>query len=227
MKDDFVANASHELRTPLHSLIGFLTLLREGKVEDRQVQSEFLDRAADDADRLKELVGDLLDLSKLDSGTFTLELEPLSVTDLVQYLVNSLEPLAEEKQITLSIAPPTEDFRILGDRSRLLQVLTNLTENAIKFSQCYHQVLVSAERTEDSGHIAVIDQGPGIPAEYVPSLFNKFYRVPVLSGRKHTGTGLGLHISKRIVEVHGGSIGVESVEGEGSTFWIDVPLVEE
>ncbi|NVM57155.1 MAG: PAS domain-containing protein, partial [Desulfobacterales bacterium] len=224
MKEDFVASVSHELRTPLTSIKGFLQLLLKGKVKDPAVQQEFLMRASQDANRLMALVNDLLDLSRLEAGRLQLELEEVDMSTLITETLQSLQGLAGEKGISMTYTPPKTSVIVKADRRRLQQVLVNLVANAIKFSEAHRTILVTGEVTNDNVTIKVIDQGPGIPAEELPKLFDKFYQAHSTVKRAVGGTGLGLYISKKIVEAHGGHIGADSELGRGSTFFFTLPL---
>jgi signal transduction histidine kinase len=224
MKDDFVTNVSHELRTPVSSVKGFLDLLRKGKVKDPTVQQEFLDRAAEDADRLTALVNDLLDVARMEAGYLQLELEEVDLSVLIAETLQSLQGLAGKKEISMIYTVPNASVIVKADRSRLQQVLVNLAGNAIKFSEAHRLIRVTGEVTDNHVTIEVIDQGPGIPAEALPRLFDKFYQVGSSAKRAVGGTGLGLYISKQIIEAHGGHIGVESELGKGSTFFFTLPL---
>ncbi|MGC8781620.1 MAG: sensor histidine kinase, partial [Anaerolineae bacterium] len=224
MKDDFIATVSHELRTPLFALQGFLDLLRRNKVHDEKTRQEFLETAAQNAQRLARLVNDLLDITRLESGQIRLEPEPIEVGELIAETLDSLASLAADKQISLtwSLAEPT--IEIVADRNRLRQVLVNLVGNAVKFSEPHQTVTVTAGRTDGKVRIAVIDQGPGIAPQDLPRLFSKFFQAEKPFTRSAGGAGLGLYISKQIVEAHGGEIGVESKLGEGSTFFFILPI---
>jgi signal transduction histidine kinase len=224
MKDDFVANVSHELRTPLSSVKGFLDLLRKGKVQDPAVQQEFLNRAAQDADRLVALVNDLLDVARMEAGRLRLELEEVDLSVLIAETLQSLQGLAGKKGVSMTYTAPSVSVIVKADRRRLQQVLVNLVGNAIKFSEVNRLILVTGEVTNNYVTIEVIDQGPGIPAEALPRLFDKFYQVEGSAKRAGGGTGLGLYISKQIIEAHGGHIGVESELGKGSTVFFTLPL---
>jgi signal transduction histidine kinase len=224
MKDDFVANVSHELRTPVSSLKGFLDLLRKGKVKDPAVQQEFLNRAAEDADRLTALVSDLLDVARMEAGYLQLELEEVDLSVLIAETMQSLQGLAGKKEISMIYTVPNVSVIVKADRRRLQQALVNLVGNAIKFSEVHGLIRVAGEVTDNHVTIEVIDQGPGIPAEALPRLFDKFYQVGSSAKRAGGGTGLGLYISKQIIEAHGGHIGVKSKLGKGSTFFFTLPL---
>jgi signal transduction histidine kinase/DNA-binding response OmpR family regulator len=223
MKDDFIANVSHQLRTPLYSINGFLELLLKGKVEDPAVQREFLTRAAQDAHRLTALVNDLLDVSRLEAG-LQLEMEKVDLSALIAETLESLQGLAGKKGISMTYTGPRTSLIVKADRHWLQQVLINLIGNAIEFSEANCPILVTGQEASSHARIEVIDQGPGIPPEALPKLFNKFYQADSAVKRAGGGTGLGLYISKQIIEAHGGQIGVESELGKGSTFFFILPV---
>ena len=223
IKDDFIASASHELRTPVHSLMGFLELLLKGKVKDPAVQQEFLMRATQEMERLAALVNDLLDVSRMEAGCLQLELGGVDMSTLIAGTLRSLQGLAEKKGVSISYTPPETPLIVKADRRRLQQVLVNLIGNAIKFSEPHRPILVTGQVASSNITIKVIDQGPGIPAEALPRLFNRFYQVDSSAKRAGGGAGLGLYISKQIIEAHGGRIGVESELGKGSTFFFTLP----
>jgi PAS domain S-box-containing protein len=223
MKEDFIASVSHELRTPVHSLMGFLELLLKGKVKDPAVQQEFLIRAFQEAERLAALVNDVLDVSRLEAGRLQLELERVDMSALIAETLESLQGLAEKKGISMTYTPPETSLIVKADRRRLQQVLVNLIENAIKFSEPRRPILVTGQVANSNITIKVIDQGLGIPAEALPRLFSKFYQADSPIKRAGSGTGLGLYISKQIIEAHGGHIDVESELGKGSTFFFTLP----
>jgi len=226
LKDDFVSNVSHQLRTPLHSLKGFIGLLRRGKCPDPAIAQEFLDRAAASVDRLTKLVNDLLDVSRMESGKMRLQMGPVDLTDVVAETVWSLCDRAREKDVTLCPSTVGSPLTVNADRHWLSQALSNLVENAIKFSQ--RGGLVSVCAAQDNGDVVVrvTDQGPGIHADSLPMLFDKFYQAESAAKRSGQGSGLGLHIVKGIIEAHGGVVGVTSEAGTGSTFSFTLPAAE-
>jgi len=224
MKDDFVANVSHALRSPLASIKAFVGLLLGGLVEDPATQQEFLTRVGAEVDRLIALVNNLLDVSRLDAGRLELELEVLDMSELVIETLQSLENLAGEKGIALTYDAPNVPLMTRVDRQGIRQVLVNLVENAIKFSEAHHPVLITGGVADNLVTIKVIDQGPGIPEEALPRLFDKFYQANSSWKRTGHGRGLGLYISKKLIEAHGGHIGVESELGKGSTFFFTLPV---
>ena len=223
MKDDFIASISHQLRTPLYSVKGFIELLLKGKVDDPAIQQEFLTRAGQDADRLLDLADDLLNVIRLDSGHFNLTLEEISLDELLNEALNAVQGLAEEKQILLHHQPFSPSPQISVDRHWMQQVVINLVGNAIKFSNEASTVDIVSQATPDQITVKVIDQGTGIPDEALPHLFNKFYQADSALKRAGQGSGLGLYISKQLVEAHGGQIGVTSQVGQGSIFFFHLP----
>jgi two-component system, sensor histidine kinase and response regulator len=226
MKDDFIASVSHQLRTPLFSIKGFLELLLKNKVQDPAIQQEFLTRAAHDADRLLTLVNELLDISRLESGHLDLALEAVDLKALIAETLQALQGLAADKGIALSFWLPDPPLIVRADRHWLQQVVINFVGNAIKFSENHRPVHVTGQMENGQVTIKVIDQGPGIPPEAVPRLFSKFYQANTSQKRAGRGSGLGLYISKKIVEAHGGRVGVESDLGWGSTFFCTLATLE-
>ena len=223
MKDELIASISHGLRTPIFSITGFLELLLDGKVEDPDTQREFLTRAAQDADRLRTLVNDLFDVSQLQAGWLGSRLEEVELNSLVKKTLKCLEDSAGKKGVTLTYADPGVAMTVKGDPDQLQRVLINLIGNAIKFSQKGSTVQVAGGLASGLATIKVIDQGPGIAAEELSKVFDRFYQTDGPNKRAGRGTGLGLHIAKKIIEAHGGYIGLESEPGRGSTFFFALP----
>jgi signal transduction histidine kinase len=224
MKDDFVASVSHELRTPLTSIRGYLELLREGDAgELTDEQHEFVSIVERNSDRLLRLVGDLLFVAQVEAGKITLERESMHVEELVRQAVDAAQPAATEKDIEIAV-----DLDGLGelyaDPARLAQVIDNLISNALKFTEPGGHVCVRTSRQADMGVIEVSDDGMGMSAEDQDRLFERFFRTASATDQAIQGTGLGLAIVKAIVEAHQGIINVESVEGEGTVFRIELPL---
>jgi two-component system, sensor histidine kinase and response regulator len=225
-RDDFVANVSHELRTPLAAIQGFLGLLRKEQVADAATQREFLDRAAENANRLGDLIQNLLDAVSLESGELSLEMEIIKVDAFVDETLQSLRTLADKKHISLTYST-CPGALLRGDRRLLQRVLLNLVSNAIKFSEAGRPIHVSTYYLRNYVAISVRDQGPGIASEKLPRLFDKFQQLEGAADHGSGGAGLGLYISRKVVETHGGRIGVESVLGKGSTFTFVLPRQEE
>ena len=224
MKSDFIANISHELRTPLHSIRGFVKLILDGKVTETETQREFLVIIDEQSQHLSNLVNSILDIAAMESGDMVFERRPVSMKEIIGKVAVKLQKLAEGKEITFKADLPVALPDIEGDSEKLEQVVTNLVDNAIKFSLGGGKVSVAA-RAENGGILVqVIDKGIGIPADAIPRLFQKFSRVVGSMTRAGSGTGLGLYIVKQIVEAHGGQIWVESELGKGSTFSFTLPL---
>jgi PAS domain S-box-containing protein len=224
MKNEFVSVVSHELRTPLTSIRGALGLIEGGVMGE--VQSEMLEMvsiARANADRLIRLVNDILDLEKMEAGKLELKRTDLVLEGVLRNVISGIQQLADRSQVTLVTEVPS-DLVLFADEDRMVQLLTNLVSNAVKFSPKGGKVVVRASRRGPRMvRIAVTDQGPGIAPDQIGRLFAKFQQLDAADDRKRGGTGLGLAISKAIAEQHGGSVGVESAVGRGSTFHVDLP----
>jgi len=227
MKDEFFSTISHQLRTPLFSIQGFVRLILDNEVPDEETQREFLQIINRQSEQLTQLVNNLLNISRLESGALELEQEPVSLGDVLQQTVSKLRSIAQGKDITLTAELPARLPTVTGDRSWLEQVVTNLVGNAIKFTPEGGRVTVRASQSNGEILVEVSDTGIGIPADSLDRIFTKYYRVPDESGERPEGTGLGLHIAKKIVEAHGGRIWAESTLGEGSTFRFTLPCSNE
>lgn len=220
IKRQFVAVVSHELRSPLTSMLAYLTLLSEGVYGELNPQGlKRTDATRRNINRLMDLVKDILDIERLESGQISYLMKDVSLADVVKRSVEGLEEFAERQQVTLKAI--STDVIVNADEDRLIQVVVNLLSNAIKFSRG-GTVEVSVAVEGEFAKIGVRDSGRGIPAESQKLIFERFKQVS--GADQHTGTGLGLPICKSIVEHHGGTIGVESVEGSGSFFWFTLPL---
>jgi PAS domain S-box-containing protein len=223
-QSEFVATVSHELRTPLHSIWGFIKLLLAGKVQDEKVRGEFLGIIDRECAHLAALVGDFLDVSKIEAGRMEMRKEPSSLDELTTKTVAAFKTVADEKALTIDTDLPTDLPPVEGDTERLGQVLANLVSNAIKFSEAGGTILVRARVEGPELVVSVQDQGIGIATEALPHLFERFYQADDSGTRWQGGTGLGLYISRQIVEAHGGRIWVDSNVGEGSTFSFALPM---
>jgi GAF domain-containing protein/anti-sigma regulatory factor (Ser/Thr protein kinase) len=224
-KSQFLANMSHELRTPLNAILGYTELMADGAYgEPSEKMFGILKRLEANGRHLLGLINDVLDLSKIEAGQLELELSDYSIQDIAQTVRGTLEPLAVDKKLTfkIEIAPKLPPGR--GDGRRLTQVLINLVGNAIKFTDA-GEVAIKAEANNGLFHVSVRDTGPGISAADQAKLFQEFQQADNAITRKKGGTGLGLAISKRIIEMHGGKIWVESQPGQGSTFAFTLPIV--
>lgn len=224
MRKEFVANVSHELRTPLASIKGFAETLMMGGIDDKENRKDFVSSIERQADRMAKLVNDLLDLAAIESGQKKIHRSLFAINDVIEEVFNGLASLAKKKKITLINSLPTKLPAISADRDQIKQVITNLIENAIKYSPEQKSVTAFAEIRQGNIEIFIKDQGIGIAASDLPRLFERFYRVDKARSREMGGTGLGLSIVKHIIESHGGSVHVSSVESQGSTFSFTLPI---
>jgi len=223
-KSQFLANMSHELRTPLNAVLGYAELMADGVYGELGGKAQgVLGRIQVNGKHLLGLINDVLDLSKIEAGQFTIAVEPYSVGAMVQSVVAATESLASTKGLKLvpEVAPDLPSGS--GDERRLTQVLLNIVGNAIKFTD-KGEIVIGARRDGEMFELAVRDTGPGIAPENQAKIFGEFQQVDDSSTRKKGGTGLGLTISKKIVEMHGGAISVESEFGKGSTFRVRIPM---
>ena len=223
---EFVADVSHELRTPIAALRMYNELQRDGKV-DEPTRSEFLERSTEQIGRLEWLSTNLLDLSRIDAGIFPLDMRDGDLRDPVQAVVQALSEVAVARQIGLTSSVPAEPVELRFDRERIVQLMTNLVGNSLKFTQAGGGVSVSllSDPAADVATIEVRDTGPGIPPDELPRVFERFYRGTNTGDARASGSGLGLAIVRSIVDMHGGDIDVASVAGEGTVFRITLPRV--
>ena len=224
LKSEFLANVSHELRTPLNSILGFADLLKSAAGEGNEKVQRYLKNITTSGRGLLELINDLLDLAKIESGRMEVRLGPVSVADLFEGLEGTLRPLTAPRALRV-VTHVDADVPILRtDPGKLQQVLYNLMSNAIKFSPDGGRIDLTAERSADGGvRLGVADQGPGIAAGQQEIIFEKFRQLDQGHTRTHGGTGLGLAISRELVALLGGRITVESVPGQGATFLVTMP----
>lgn len=222
---EFVANVSHELRTPLAVIKAYSETLSSGGLEDSANRAGFVHEIEAAAERMSNLVDDLLSLAALDSGRHPPAFEPLTLGTIAAEVAASLMPLAARKAIVLRVEPFHDMPAVRADREMLKRVLSNLVDNAIKYSGERGLVRVGASSEAGRVTVWVADDGPGIPLEALPRVFERFYRVDKARSRELGGTGLGLSIVKHIVEVHGGTVSAESRLGEGSTFRFTLPAI--
>ena len=212
---EFVSNVSHELRTPLSSVKALAEALENGALEDPDTARDFVRRIHGEADRMSALVDELLELSRLESGQAALVMETVDVATLVRSEVEAFHLRAEATGAVLEARVPDAPVLVRGERDKLRQVLVNLLDNALKFTPSGGTVTVLVHAAAGGVEVSVRDTGAGIPAEHVPHVFERFYKVD--RARRDGGTGLGLAIVRHIVEAHGGTARVESREGEGTT----------
>jgi signal transduction histidine kinase len=223
-KSEFLANMSHELRTPLNAILGYTELILDNIYGDvpENIQ-EVLDRVEKNGRHLLGLINDVLDLSKIEAGQLVLSLDDYSMKEVVHTVFTSVESLAAEKNLELKVSVSPGVSKGKGDQQRISQVLLNLVGNAIKFTE-EGEIRIEATASNDTYVVSVSDTGLGLSEADRQRVFEEFHQVDGSSTRKKGGTGLGLSIAKRIVEMHGGRIWVESTVGKGSTFWFTLPV---
>lgn len=228
MKDVFLGTASHELKTPLTSVIAYAELLddHEGKLSKDQAR-EFVGRLRAEAQRLLSLIEDILDLSRLESGKLAMKPRNLDLAEVMYAAVETTKPLAQKFGVTIDYQPATGLPHLSVDEVKIRQVLVNLLVNAIKFSPRGAPVRLRAQQDGACVRVEVNDQGPGIEPDTATHIFELFGQVVPEDGESRGGLGIGLHLVKRITELHGGHVGVNSRPGEGSTFWIRLPVAPE
>lgn len=229
MRSEFVANVSHELKTPIAAVKGFAETLLAGGVDDEDTKRSFLQIIHDEGDRLNRLIGDILELSKIESKRAPLEFSPVDLKELFNSVYEVLLPAASKKSIHMHQGIH-EHIYIEGDEDRLRQIFMNLLSNAISYTLEGGKVKVEAEIINDDNEdekirIIVSDTGMGIPKKDIPRIFERFYRVDKARSRSSGGTGLGLSIVKHLIELHSGAIRVESMVGVGSSFIVDLPIM--
>jgi signal transduction histidine kinase len=219
LQDDFVATISHELRTPLGFIKGYsTTLLREDTTWDDETRQEFLTIIDEEADRLAQLIDNILESAKLQSGSVQLNLQPLRLDALIRDVVVRVRTRHKNLEVELHLEPVPS---IRGDNVRITQVFDNLFSNAIKYANG-SKITVTVKEKKGSLLVTFTDRGPGIPKAYLPYIFERFYRVP--GERTSKGSGLGLYICNQIIMAHHGKIWVESELKKGTTFYIQLPI---
>lgn len=223
MRSDFVANVSHELRTPLTSIHGFLETLLDGAMEDKETTRYFLHLMSLETERMMNLVNNLMDLSKIEMQKVVKHSKKISIPEITERVVTIFRPAAEEKNIALYDEICGQLPVVYSDPDMVAQVLINLVDNAIKFTPPGGKVTLRATPCSEGVRVDVIDTGPGIPAESLSRIFERFYRVDKSRSRESGGMGLGLAIVKHLVKALGGNIKVESKPGQGSTFSLYLP----
>lgn len=218
MRQDFVANVSHELRTPVASIKGYAETLLEGALDDPQHAREFAGIIRDNSDRLVSLINDLLDLAKIESGKLPMVFMPVDLKPVVLRCLGVLEKNISRKCIQILLEIPESSPKVRADEDRLAQVFLNLLDNAVKYTPDQGVITVRILPGEDLVRVEIADTGVGIPADDLPRIFERFYRVDKARSRDLGGTGLGLSIVKHIIHGHGGEVKVTSAPGKGATF---------
>ena len=222
MRRELVGNISHELRTPLGGIKAIVETLQDGAISDKKVAGDFLSSIDTEVDRMMQMVTELTELSRIESGRGDLKPEMVNLNLLAEDVIARFKPQAERKSVAMSADLSTDIPLVQADKDRIYQVITNLVHNAIKFTPQNGKVNISAELSENSVLMKVSDTGIGISAEDLPRIFERFYKAD--KARAGEGAGLGLAIAKHVIQAHGGNIWVESEEGKGSTFFFTLPL---
>ena len=221
VRRDFVANVSHELKTPLTSVVGFAEALAGGSLPSTSVR-DFAGRILANATRMRVLVEDLLDLSRLESGSWRPRPEPVMPALVAQEVWESLDPRVRQAELKLAVVG--DDEPVHADPGAIRQILRNLLDNAVRYNDEESLIAVRVRPEGLFQRIEVTDQGPGIPSVHVERVFERFYRIDPARSRERGGTGLGLAIVKHLVEAHGGKVGIQSAVGQGTTVWVTLPL---
>lgn len=217
IRTEFLANVSHELRTPIFAIQGYIETLLNGAINDNNVNTYFLEKANHHTLSLSNLLNDLIDISMIESGEMKMSFRYFNINDYLVSIINELKIMAEEKNIELIYYPANEKLQLFGDKNKLRQVMVNLIQNAIKYTE-KGKVEVLVEEESKFGTIIVKDSGYGIPEKDLSRIFERFYRVDKARSRAVGGTGLGLAIVKHIIEAHGSRIEVKSKIDKGSEF---------
>jgi two-component system phosphate regulon sensor histidine kinase PhoR len=222
MRREFVGNVSHELRTPLAAIKAIVDTLRDGAMDDKKTAVNFLNRLDAEVDGMTQMVAELTELSRIETGRIKLKLEPVNINSLIEEVAARLSPQAERQHVSLSTELAPDLPIVQADKERIQQVIVNIMHNAIKFTPSGGRVAISTKHSGESVMAWVSDTGIGISKDDLPHIFERFFKAD--KSRSTSGTGLGLAIAKHIVQTHGGSIWVESEEGKGSTFSFSLPL---
>src|SRR5258708_3130265 len=228
LRDQFLSIAAHELKTPITALLGNTQLI-ERRIKRNGVFTErdqrMLQVIGQQAHRLSRMVETLLDISRIRTGTLTIERDFLNISQLALQIGEEMQPMLERHSITITSAD--DSLVVAGDSLRLEQVFQNLIQNAIKYSPQGGKVVLAINRHGDQVCVSVSDQGIGIPKKAIPHLFRQFYRADNVNAHQIAGMGLGLYVVREIISLHGGKVDVESVEGQGSTFYVYLPLARD
>ena len=222
VRQEFLSNVSHELRTPLTSILAFVETLEDGAIQDENNNRRFLSVIRKNAERMHHLIDDILELSSIEAGKIQIEPREMKPALLVDEIFMNLSSKAQERKIKLKNEIEREKI-IIADRVRLDQMLTNLIDNAVKFSREGGSVTVACENKDDTYFLSVTDEGEGISSEHLQRIFERFYRTDRARSREIGGTGLGLAIVKHLARMHGGEVSVASTLGKGTIFTVEIP----
>jgi PAS domain S-box-containing protein len=225
-KSEFVAMVAHDLRAPLAAIVQMIYAIQMCAAEDNERRTHLLDRISVRIKDQLQMIENLLSLSSLETGSLVLNLEPIDGNEILGQVIEIIQPKAEGKEIELKFEPTKEAWRVSVDHDQMQVVLTNLVDNAIKYTNKGGRVTISASVNNSLSRIAVSDNGIGIEAKDINHIFDRFYRVKGKDTRGITGSGLGLSLVQKVIEAHNGSIEVESEPGQGTTFTVSLPLAE-
>jgi two-component system phosphate regulon sensor histidine kinase PhoR len=220
-RKDFVANISHEIKTPITAIKGFSETLLEGALHDTEHAEKFLKIIKANSERINSLVDDLMTISKIELGVSRIERAPVDLSEATEHVLALLRPKAVDKQLFLKTDFPAEHIKLIADRDKLIQILTNLVDNAIKFTET-GGVTIGFRIENDKPYLFVEDSGVGIPEKHLPRIGERFYRVDTARSRKMGGTGLGLAIVKHLVKAHAWEMQIESVPEKGTKVKVQV-----
>ncbi|HQT90887.1 MAG TPA: ATP-binding protein [Candidatus Kryptobacter bacterium] len=218
VRSEFLANVSHELRTPIFSIQGFIETLIDGAMDDPGVNKEFLQKAYEHSERLNTLLNDLIEISRIESGEMRMSFRYFNISEFLKNVTEEMRPKADKKSLQILVEADVPEMLVLGDRERLRQVLSNLIDNSIKYTQEGGRIEVGFSEIQNVVRVYVRDNGTGIGKEHLGRIFERFYRVDKDRSRSVGGTGLGLAIVKHIIEAHNSKVEVKSELGKGSEF---------
>jgi signal transduction histidine kinase len=225
MKSEFISVVSHQLRSPLSNLRWTIELLNSGKVDSvSEKQLEYFKVLKENSDRMRELISDLLIISRIETAKFPLKKKEFSLVELIKELIKGLEPLAKASNVEVKFEPKADSPKIFADPSQIQLVIENLLDNAIRYIKEKGKVEIKLKRKDGSLYFEIEDTGVGIPEEDQKYIFQKFFRSENVMRYQTQGSGLGLYIAKSIIERSGGKIGFKSEENKGSTFWFTLPI---
>lgn len=226
IRQEFIANVSHELKTPLSSIMAYTETLQRGALDDREIRDEFLNRISEQGERLNNLIQDMLSLARIETAKQPFDIVPVDLASIAQSCADDYAAQADAKNVALVVAPDLPVARVSADEEGLRVICNNLIDNAVKYTPEEGRVDVRWQKQDDVVRLEVIDTGPGISRADVGRVFERFFRVDKARSRELGSTGLGLAIVKHLAQSFGGAVGVESQPGQGSRFWVELPLVE-